>query len=756
MPIGRIGQDFVVNSTTANGQYNPSITALADGRFLVTWESYDASGSDASDSSIRARLYNADGSVAGGDFVVNSTTADGQYNSAATALTDGRFLVTWESYDHSGGDISGACIRARLYNADGSAAGNDFVVNSTTVGGQYVPSVTALPDGRFVVTWDSNDGGGDTSGNSIRARLYTAAGLPAGNDFVVNATTANNQYTPSVTALRDGRFVVTWESNDASGGDTSGYCIRTRLYNADGSAAGNDFVVNSTTVDTQDSSSVTALSDGRFVVTWESDDASGSDTSGACIRARLYNADGSAAGNDFVVNSTTADDQFAPAVTALADGRFVVAWESYDANNAGGSDTSGFCIRARLFNTDGSFAGDDFVVNSATADYQVRPSLAALADGRFVATWQSHDASGSDTSSSAIRAQLFDPTVFNGTAGEDVWRGGSLADRIHGDAGADTLSGLGGGDLIDGGAGNDRIDGGAGGDAAVFSGGLASYTIQDFGTRITVTGPDGTDTLASIEQLTFADATLDVADDGDALFDSLYYFGRNTDVFFAGRDALDHFNVHGWREGRDPNGFFDVSGYLAANKDVAAAGVNPLEHYHQNGWKEGRDPSAWFDTALYLINNPDVAAAGIDPLAHYLSEGMAEGRTAYAAVGSTRNGFDAQYYLFHNPDVAAAGVDPLTHFNQFGWYEGRNPNALFDTSGYLAHYADVAAAGVNPLDHYNQFGWIEGRDPSASFDTLAYLAANPDVAVAGTNPLQHFLQFGIYEGRSPFADGIWG
>ena len=48
MPIGRIGQDFVVNTTTAEGQYNPSIAALAEGRFPVTWECWDESGSDTS------------------------------------------------------------------------------------------------------------------------------------------------------------------------------------------------------------------------------------------------------------------------------------------------------------------------------------------------------------------------------------------------------------------------------------------------------------------------------------------------------------------------------------------------------------------------------------------------------------------------------------------------------------------------------------------------------------------------------------
>jgi subtilisin-like proprotein convertase family protein len=329
--------------------------------------------------------------------------------------------------------------------------------------------------------------------------------------------------------------------------------------------------------------------------------------------------------------------------------------------------------------------------------------------------------------------------------GSDDLTGNGAANRLHGMRGNDSLAGL---------DGDDTIDGGKGDDIARFTQDLGNYTLDDLGSRILVAGAEGSDTLFGIEHLQFADGTLDV-DDGNLLFDTLYYLSRNPDVFRAGVSAREHYDTFGWGEARDPNGWFDSSGYLAVNRDVAAAGLNPLAHYHQHGWHEGRDPSASFDTALYLLRNPDVAAAGIDPLAHYLLAGRAEGREAYAAVGSIVDGFDAQYYLFSNPDVAAAGVDPLWHFNAIGWREGRDPNGHFDTAGYLAQYADVAAAGINPLWHYAQAGWKEGRDPSAGFDTRGYLADNPDVAAASVNPLDHYLIFGIYEGRGPVNDGAW-
>ncbi len=261
----------------------------------------------------------------------------------------------------------------------------------------------------------------------------------------------------------------------------------------------------------------------------------------------------------------------------------------------------------------------------------------------------------------------------------------------------------------------ESLNGDAGVDTMVFDKSLADYAVTDLGGgKIVVSAPGQSFTLRNIEHLQFKDGTVHV-NDGDALFDTVYYMTRNPDVFHAGVDALAHYETHGWHEGRDPNPLFDTSGYLAVNKDVAASGANPLEHYRASGWKEGRDPSADFDVTLYLARNPDVAAAGVDPLAHWLEHGYAEGRAAYQAVGSAIvNGFDGQYYLLHNPDVAAAGVDPLAHFNAHGWHEGRNPNGWFDAAGYLAHYSDVAAAGVNPLDHYMQSGWTEGRDASAA------------------------------------------
>jgi serralysin len=320
-----------------------------------------------------------------------------------------------------------------------------------------------------------------------------------------------------------------------------------------------------------------------------------------------------------------------------------------------------------------------------------------------------------------------------------------------------TMTGSNGNDTFTSGPGNDTINGRSGDDTVVFSHGLGDYTVRELGSKILLSGPDGSDTLTGIEHLRFANGTVNV-NDGDPLFDTLYYMRNNLDVFEAGANAREHYRTSGWKEGRDPNPYFDTDLYVAAHRaDIAKSGMSPLDYFHNVGWKLGDDPSFNFDTKAYLVHNPDVAAGGVDPLAHFLQFGQAEGRQAYASMGASKlvGGFDAEYYMFHNPDVAGSGVDPLWHYNTFGWHEGRNPNAFFDTAGYLGHYADVKAGGVNPLWHYENFGWKEGRDPSAAFDTNGYLAANPDVAAGHVNPLDHYLLNGIYEGRTPINDALW-
>ncbi len=70
------------------------------------------------------------------EFVVNTTTLFSQYESSVTALADGRFVVSWTDLSTSTGDTSGSAVRARIFNADGTQSVPEFVVNTTTAADQ--------------------------------------------------------------------------------------------------------------------------------------------------------------------------------------------------------------------------------------------------------------------------------------------------------------------------------------------------------------------------------------------------------------------------------------------------------------------------------------------------------------------------------------------------------------------------------------------------------------------------------------------
>ena len=492
------GPEFLVNTNTTNGQFEPSVLGLEDGRFVAAWSSMSGDGSA---SSIRAQVFDCDGTPVGAEFLVNTTTSNYQYQPAIAIAPKGGFVITWADGSVSGGDTSGFAIRAQMFDANGATNGSEFLVNTTSTNGQSRPAITALSPanaaspGLFVVVWtDDSASGGDTSGSAIRAQLFNANGSTFGTEFLVNTATAGSQSGPTVTALAGGRFVVSWE--DAQG-DGSGYGIKTQMFNANGTPSGGELLINNPIMpNDQYQPTITALASslslptGGFVVTWTDSSSSVDDPFAHAVRARIYNDTTASFGLEFLVNTTTASGQNQPSVTAFADGRFVMVWT--DQSQTGG-DTSFAAIRAQLFKADGSTSGTEFLVNTTTANGQIDPTVTALADGRFVVAWEDNSGVGGDTSGTGIRAQIFDPraaaVLLTGTFLDDCLVGTQFNDTISGSFGNDHLSGGAGKDTMFGEDGNDRLFGGAGtdqmkggtGDDSMYGGASLDYMYGEAG-----------------------------------------------------------------------------------------------------------------------------------------------------------------------------------------------------------------------------------------------------------------------------------
>jgi Ca2+-binding RTX toxin-like protein len=276
--------------------------------------------------------------------------------------------------------------------------GEEFLVNSTTARSQSGSSITALGDGRFIVIWhDYSNTGDDQSYSAVRAQIFNADGSPSGDEFVVNTTTENSQMPGAVTTLPDGRFVVVWEHN--TGDYSVFYEVVAQIFNPDGTKAGPEMLVNTTWYDAQRDPKVATLTDGGFVVTWTSTDV-GSE-GGLNVRGQIFNGDGTPRGSEFLVDTTSGAQENAE-VIGLADGRFVVIWQD---TSASGGDTSGYAVRGQVFNADGTTSGGEFLVNTGVEGYQFYPAVTALADGGFAVTWWDYGANSVDGTD--VRVQVY-------------------------------------------------------------------------------------------------------------------------------------------------------------------------------------------------------------------------------------------------------------------------------------------------------------------------------------------------------------
>jgi hypothetical protein len=398
------GAEFQVNTYTTAGQYNPSAAATPDGDFVVVWTSLGSPGTDTSSYSVQGRRHSSGGAAQGAQFQVNSYTSSEQWFPSVGAASDGSFVVVWFGAGSSGSDTSSYSVHGQRYASNGSAQGAEFQVNSYTTGPEQRPSVAVAPTGDFVVVWESaGSSGTDASGASIQGQRYASNGSAQGAEFQVNSYTSNNQARPSVSAAPNGDFVVVWQSYGSVGTDSSNRSIQGQRYASNGSSQGAQFQVNTYTTSSQILPSVSAAGTG-FVVVWRSYGSSGTDSDFYSIQGQRYASNGSSLGSQFQVNTYTTSGQNSPSVSAASNGDFMVAWQSYGSS---GADGSAYSVEGQRYTSDGSPQGAQFLVNTYTTSGQGTPSAATAANGNFVVVWGSAGSNGTDSFYDSIQGQRY-------------------------------------------------------------------------------------------------------------------------------------------------------------------------------------------------------------------------------------------------------------------------------------------------------------------------------------------------------------
>lgn len=176
-------------------------------RAMIVWEADDRNDAATLAEGVFARIVNADGTAHTAISRINEGTSSSALRPAVARSGEGRYLVTWEGCCEDGSDKS---VGARILNGAGAALTSTFRVNTSTLGAQRRPAVSATTTGDFLVVWQ---GRGATSQDAhIFAQLISRAGGLVGGEKRISSGEqgGNAQIAPAVASDGAGGFLVTW------------------------------------------------------------------------------------------------------------------------------------------------------------------------------------------------------------------------------------------------------------------------------------------------------------------------------------------------------------------------------------------------------------------------------------------------------------------------------------------------------------------------------------------------------------------
>jgi hypothetical protein len=513
-------QAFVVNgdgyaASLSTAAPLPHVATLANGNFVVAWDSYVNEPLGYSTCDVFFQVYDSGGHALGGAVQANLDSGGGRYDAAVAALSDGGFVVTWQS---QGGDYDGSGIFGRRFGADGSAVdARDFEINQMRAGDQTAPDVVVVANGGFATAWVDSQAGGV----AVEARVFSVPGVIAspvqGGSQSSNAGSSVSDPAPVVTQPIVTAPVVTAPIATAPGtpvATTPGAPVSAApgaLVSQALASAGNNVLAAGSgggLLDGKDGMDTVVFGKLRasYTVT--------SDSSGVSV------IDAASGAKTMLANVERL--QFSDQGMALdIGGNAGEAYRLYQAAFNRTPDKSGLGFWINAMDDGHSLA--DVAASFVSSDEFVQKYGASTTDAEYVAALYQNvlhrapDASGYDFWLQAMhntsRAQVladFSESTENQTQVMSAIRGGiAYTPTQAGSAGNNVMAAVGGGALLDGKEGVDMV---------VFGGARAGYTITTEGGNLAVvdTATGSKTLLANVERLQFSDQSIALDIGGNA------------------------------------------------------------------------------------------------------------------------------------------------------------------------------------------------------------------------------------------------
>lgn len=224
-------------------------------------------------------------------------------------------------------------------------------------------------------------------------------------------------------------------------------------------------------------------------------------------------------------------------------------WAGHSINSSNGTSTNTYNITTNLPSADTSgksvlVATQGFAdLGIVTPDYIIPNGFLFATNGSInfpgmfggTLSWPQLPTDGTSSLNRDGSTGTNSPTNYAGNTGtvpgSNVISGTDGPDNLVGTPGDDVIQAAGGNDTLNGVAGNDTLDGGSGIDTAIYSNNRDSYSGSATASGLSVSGPEGTDTLLGIERFQFADKKLAIdLNNGQAANNSVRIIGAAFDA----------------------------------------------------------------------------------------------------------------------------------------------------------------------------------------------------------------------------------
>lgn len=408
--LATFGSDLNLGAATHSA--SPSLASLLDGGFVAVWQAPDAEGG-----ALRAQVRDASGSPRGASFALTSG-ADGalEADPAVAALDGGRFVTAYTV--NANGQ---ARIAYRVVDAAGNGGAQQYA-DLGSAGDTGSADVVALQNGGFAIAW--------RAGGQVHVRQSDAYGK-LGADQVYG--TLGTAFSPSLSA-KGGSYAVSW-------GEIGDGNVYAALAGGPAFVASGDGLAASITT-AAPLPGLTVLKDGSFVVAWDSYANTPLGFSISDIFFQRFDAAGNRLGQPVQANVDSGGGRFDVSVTATSDGGFAVAWQSQT------GDFDGNGVFGRRFGADGgAIDAREFSINEMRAGDQASVSLTALANGGLAAAWVDTGNAGAAQVEARVLGGGAEP-LLSGTSAQAYGSSTEAPNLLRASAGSEKIDGLGGVDTV--------------------------------------------------------------------------------------------------------------------------------------------------------------------------------------------------------------------------------------------------------------------------------------------------------------------